>query len=480
MLATKRTKPPSHYIEPTDKEVVSKAKLLGLDNFSINLVRDVANIAAGGSYVDYDEIYSSLAKVTRLERDKDGDYIDSDTGAYAYSSTGNYTRDYQTAFNSAVLKKAEYNQDVQNFIKELEFHRAPGKTPLTKAVNIVNMVSKASESKQSKNSNGNNDKDCSEQKQKIPIFDKYSDDSKNSSQIGKDFNNAFEEVTRLDPEEKHLVTSEDSEEVLEKIEENEELDKSEKRELGRMTIASEMTKGKDIWLKVSRRLESLINFRTRSFKKTIPSVEGNSVRTRPIENIGEINKMISSEWTNPKTLRLLRVMTRQAQVRERVYTVDQKQLLYLLIDSSGSMYGDRIYKAGGVLMNRLKAVVKEQAEVFVRFFDDEVYEEHHATSPEEASKLMRYFEKHNFGGSGTDITRAVRKAKESIDKKMAANELLVEPEIVIVTDGEDHGVRSLNAKDFLPTVVNGIIIDLENRHLADFCRKTRGVVIQNL
>jgi len=477
-MAARRTHPPNHYIQPSDKEIIDKAKLLGLKQFSLPLVRDVANIAAGGGYVGYEDMYSSIYSETTVRKDKDGNYLDVDTGQQIYNKNGDCVENYTEAVKTVATQKAEYNQNVVNFIQELDFRDAPGNTPLTKAVNIVNMVSKSQEHHAKQNGYPNPGSSQDEDSQ-IPIFSQDYRDQK-GAEIGNQFNTAFDEMKRLDSEETELVTSQETEELLEEIEQNDELDNSEKRQLRKMALASEMTKGKDIWLQMSRRLESLINFRTRSFKKTIPSIEGESVRSRPIEHIGEINKLQSSEWANPKTLRLFRILSRKAQVRERVYTVDQKQLLYLLIDCSGSMHGNKIHKAGGVLMNRLKAVVKGEAELFVRFFDDGVYKEHSATTAEEAVTLMRHFEEYNFGGNGTDITKAVKKAKKDIDQKMADDELLVEPEIVVVTDGEDNGVRSLSAKDFLPSVVNGIMIQGENHELADFCRATRGVVIQNI
>ena len=457
----RRTNPPTHYIEPSDKEVIQRAEEQELKSFSIPLVRDIANIAAGGSYVDYEEIIREVGKSVKVVKASDGDYMDEETGNYL-KHDGSYINSYGTAVKVASKEKADYHVNVSDFIRNLEFNRAAGNTPLQKAVNIVNMLAN-----QKQNKGG----DCSEEKGKgIPIFSNESDERTSGTELGKRFNEIFEQMTKLDSPEKDLMQSDDMTDVHEQVDD---------RELGKMALASEMLKGKDIWFKISRKLESLTNFKTRSFKKTIPSVDGTSVRTRAIEHPGEINKLTSSEWTNPKSLRLFRIVSRQAQIRERVNTVDQKQLLYLLIDHSGSMRGDDIHKAGGVLMNRLKAVIKGEAQVFVRFFADYVGKEYMASTPEEAKQLMNHFQEHNFDGGGTEIVKSLKVIRDDINKKMKADELLVRPEVVIVTDGQDD-VSRIKAKDFKPTVVHGIVINGKNDDLAKFCRATGGVVIQRL
>ena len=447
-----RTKPREDYIEPNVREITDKAEELELKNFSVPFVRDIANIASGGSYYDYDRILREVSNEVRVRPDNDGDYKDSD-GNYIMTDDDNYVKDYNKARVMAASKKAQYHQNINNFIQELDLDGVPGTTPLTKAVNMVNILAKAD------SSNDNSEQDG----QSMPIFQE-----KNGEQLAKDLNKIFEDIKNLDNPEKMLMEKDTDAKA-----------ENEQNDFSTMELASDMVKGKSIWLKISRKLESLVSLRTFAYRKTVADIEGKSVRSRPIENPNEINKLTSAEWSNPEYLRMFRIASRQAQIRERVSIIEKKQLLYMLIDSSGSMSGDRIHIAGGVLMNRLKAVVKGEAEVFIRFFDGEVYEEHHASNAEEAQKLMEFFEKKNFSGGSTRIAKALRTARDTIKDKMSKDEVYVLPEIVIVTDGEDD-LRELKARDFKPTVVHSIIIENDSKELADFSRATGGICIQKL
>ena len=448
-----RTNPPVNYIQPSEPEITQKAEELKLDNFSVPLVRDISNIIAGGTYNDYARILMESVNQVKVRADKDGDYMDKD-GNYLYDNAENYIRDFNTAKSAAASKTANYHQNVNKFIQELDFEGIPGATPLTKAVNMVNILSK------SDNESDNSEEDGKE----MPIFKRS-----NGENLAKDVNKIFEDIKNLDNSEKMLMEKEDQQEHSE----------NEDNDFSAMELAADMISGKNIWLKISRKLENLVNLRTFAYRKTVADIQGKSVRSRSIENPNEINRLTSAEWSNPESLRLFRIASRQAQIRERVSIIEKKQLLYLLIDSSGSMSGNRIHVAGGVLMNRLKAVVKGEAEVFVRFFDGKVYEEHHAATAEEAQDLMKIFEKNNFSGGNTRIAKALKKVRDVIEEKMKENSVYVRPEIVIVTDGEDD-VSSLNARDFKPTVVHGIIIVQENDQLVKFARETGGVTVQRL
>jgi len=447
-----RTNPPVNYIEPSTPEVTDKAKELELDNFSVPLVRDISNIIAGGTYNDYSRILRQSASEVKVRPDGDGDYMDSE-GNYLMDSDDRYIRKEEQARVAAASKKANYHQNVNKFIQELDFDGIPGTTPLTKAVNMVNILSKSDSESDNSEDDGKN----------MPIFQRS-----NGEKLAKDINQIFEDIKNLDTSEKTLMEKDDQQHS-----ENEDNDFS------TMELASDMVKGKNIWLKISRKLETLVNLRTFAYRKTVPDLQGKSVISRPIENPNEINRLTSAEWSNPESLRLFRIASRQAQIRERVSIVEKKQLLYLLIDSSRSMRGKRIHVAGGVLMNRLKAVVKGEAEVFLRFFDGTVYDEYHASTPEEAQELIKRFERNNFSGGNTRIAKALKKVRDTIEEKMKENSVYVRPEIVIVTDGEDD-VASLNAKEFKPTVVHSVIVECENDDLTKFARATGGVTISRL
>jgi uncharacterized protein with von Willebrand factor type A (vWA) domain len=64
------------------------------------------------------------------------------------------------------------------------------------------------------------------------------------------------------------------------------------------------------------------------------------------------------------TLFLYRTVTNQLPVRERITRNEYKQAIYILLDGSGSMKsGKKHWKATGVVMHELKAVLSGDAVV---------------------------------------------------------------------------------------------------------------------
>ena len=187
------------------------------------------------------------------------------------------------------------------------------------------------------------------------------------------------------------------------------------KDLKQMALAADMDKDKHIWLEVSRNLDYYSKMQVRRSVKFQPDPEGDAVRTRPIQNLDELGRIHAAEYALPKAYRLYRAVAKISPVRERGKRVEKQQLLYLLIDASGSMEGERMHRAGGVLMNRLKAVVSGDAQVYVRFFDSFLHEEHFSDSPESAKSLIRLFEAENFSGGGTNIVGALRNTQERIE-----------------------------------------------------------------
>ena len=186
-----------------------------------------------------------------------------------------------------------------------------------------------------------------------------------------------------------------------------------------------------------------------------------------MEHLGEVGRIPQSEWALPRPYRMYRHITGQTSVRERCIRIERKQLLYIIIDCSGSMgSGQRIYKAGGILMNRLKAVIAGEAELYVRLFDNTLKEEHHASTPEEARTLMKYFTGHNFSGGGTNIPGCVKAAHARIEEIIAQG-ATYRPELCIVTD--------------IPgTKLHAFMVECQNPHLAGLARRSGGVGIERL
>jgi uncharacterized protein with von Willebrand factor type A (vWA) domain len=114
-----------------------------------------------------------------------------------------------------------------------------------------------------------------------------------------------------------------------------------------------------------------------------------------------------------------KVDQKELSVREPVSTRDKKQLRYLMVDCSDSMYGwesDKggpIGRAAGVVLDSIQQVIEGKAEVYLRFFDTQLGEvEYHADSPESARELMKAVtDPSNYGG-GTQFVKPISDASE--------------------------------------------------------------------
>lgn len=452
---TFRTKPPITYLPPTPTEIREAAAAVELKTWSPDFVTDLANVAAGGEVLSSHQ-WRHLVEPTAGKRDKDGDYV------LPVEADENYTKDAEKAralhqqFPSAenLEQSIKAHENICAFLRTVAFANVPGNSPIQKAVSLLKIMSER------EGWSGGAEGDP------LPIF--IEGDPQAEAETLKDL---LEDIESLDDLEAQLLEDEEDDEA-----------KGAGSGHGRMQktvkLAEEMQSHKQIWLRVSRHLDKLAKMKVAKSVKVRPDIEGQDVRQRPIKGFGEMHKLPQSAWALPSSLRNYRIATRAIQVRERVTREEKQQLLYMIIDCSGSMKGDRIHKAGGVLFNRLKAVVAGEAQIFIRFFDSRLFEEYHADSSTAAKELMKRFQKENFSGGGTKIANCVRGALERIEEIVAEGQL-TRPELVVVTDGDDN-VSSLKRENFGQTRMHAFIVECANDTLVELARETGGIGIQQL
>ena len=248
-------------------------------------------------------------------------------------------------------------------------------------------------------------------------------------------------------------------------------------------VARNLLDNAKIWTEISGSLDTLSNMAVRKRKSFKADPEGTEFRTRRMKGLSDLPNLAQSEWMLPDGYLSYRMATGKSSVRERGKFVEKQQLLYLMIDSSGSMYGENVSKACGILFNRLKAVVEGDAQVYFRFFDDSLSEEHFAGDHESAKEAMRILSKHNFRGGGTQIAPCAHKCLDRISEIMESNEhQFAVPELIIITDGIDNTIDRLTVKNFadVGTKLHSFIIDYENKPLIELARQTGGVGMENL
>jgi uncharacterized protein with von Willebrand factor type A (vWA) domain len=143
-------------------------------------------------------------------------------------------------------------------------------------------------------------------------------------------------------------------------------------------------------IKISRKLKSVSKLRVSKLTKFEPDVQADEVRNRMMRSYSELGKIKSSQFSSmisaPGVFKY-RAATNQYMIRERGKYTEKKQLLYILIDCSGSMVedeGTRISLAAGVLINRLMALADGDATLYWRFFDTKSYDVTYVDNKEDA------------------------------------------------------------------------------------------------
>lgn len=463
---TFRTSPPATYISPSRDEMKEVAAKVGLRGFAPDLVADMTNLAAGGRVRPPSEYRS---EVTRRVEEKlpapDSNEQWSISVRKDGKKTTKNTKDRQEAVTSRVDDAMRYHQNVCDFLQTLDLERFPGNSPLEQAMSCLKLLSKKQGGESSGGAEGGGEP--------LPIFS----ENERPEGVAEALHETMDAVDSLSDEELDMVDPEGANHEIE----SEESDGQRQghQGLNKLKVAEDLVDGSDkrVMLDISRKLDSFTKLQVRKQEKLEEDPAGEEIRQRPIRHIGEISKVQKTAWAmrqqNP-TYFLYQAVTHQLPVRERVTRVVRKQAIFILVDGSGSMSGKKHWKATGVVMNRLKAVLSGDAEVYLSVFDTKMTKVRHAGTPAEARELVKNFAQNNFSGGGTDIAAAVREAHKYIEGKIAAGEALYRPEVVVLTD-DDTSVASLKKSEIPGTRVHGFAMEVENKSLVEFARSTGGV-----
>ncbi len=115
--------------------------------------------------------------------------------------------------------------------------------------------------------------------------------------------------------------------------------------------------------------------------------------------------------------------------------------LYVLVDKSGSMEGEKILWAKATAIALFLRSRIERRPFFIRFFDSEPFSLMRLRSSAKPSEALRFLEYLAMvrGGGGTDISKAIITACNDIAKYRSRGL----SEIILITDGEDRIAKSL-------------------------------------
>jgi uncharacterized protein with von Willebrand factor type A (vWA) domain len=152
------------------------------------------------------------------------------------------------------------------------------------------------------------------------------------------------------------------------------------------------------------------------------------------EEGSDLERIVPSELAMPEDLFFVRLaesqlLLYQKQIKESLGPI------YLLLDKSGSMDGEKILWAKAVALALYSRARRENRDFYLRFFDNIPYpliKVIKNAKSKDVIKMIEYIGKIR-GGGGTDISRSVISACEDIKEGHVKGV----SEVIILTDGED-------------------------------------------
>lgn len=447
--STFRTRAPRNYIEPSSAEIKEMADVVGVSTYSEDLVRDLTNIAAGGTIVPpdfYEAQVREIAEKTLGKPNRLGDYRLS-----IPKGNEKVTSDRQEALENHFEWLMQSHSAVSDFLGSVDIGQFTGSTPLERSLNLLKVMAAMK--------GGKGDES---QGVPLPIFSDGDPESSGRS-LADTIQGVMESTKQLSEQEKELMFGEG--------------------DLSAEDIAEGLLESPDneIILRIGREMDQLTNLSIHRRIEELPDLAGDDSRIRPIKDETEIALLMSEEWAtfveSPEYW-LYRVLTGDAQVREPVRVVEKRKAILLLVDSSGSMNGPKHYKASGVVMHFLKSVMDDIATVYIMLYDSRVGKSWKATDKESAIEVMQEFRKKNFSGGSTETGDAIKYAVKFINTEMAKDgSTLYDPEILVLTD-DDSSVNGVRLEDLCGIRLHGFAIQSNNPGLIKLAKDSGGYGVE--
>ena len=332
-------------------------------------------------------------------------------------------------------KDRDYHKNIQKFLTTVDFNAFSGNTPLSKAASIVIALS----SKEGGTGTEVDDDDNNT----IPIF---------SGKSEKDI-----EKTSVELKE-HVKASLEASESIAKYVTNPD---NETPEVALCNMTSEQLK----------LIENLAVLRTKSKITSRKNPDVNKIVQ--MTSYGQVSKMQSLSSMVLPTFKY-RLATKQLRVKERKNS--EKQALILLIDDSGSMcYQPKIAWVKSLILNRLDAVAKGEAELIIAWFVTSIDFGNSVkiTTKEQAIAFIKKDFYGTFGAGGTNIQNAVREACDCVNKNKFGRHPLngIRPQIVVINDGDDDVDKSYKPE----ITTHGFILGRDNNDMKSMINNCNGL-----
>ncbi len=149
----------------------------------------------------------------------------------------------------------------------------------------------------------------------------------------------------------------------------------------------------------------------------------------------DLERVVPTELALPERLFIIKYVESKLLLYEKVIPKDIGPI-YVLVDKSGSMEGEKIRWAKATALALLMRSVREHRDFYLRFFNGSPHElipVSKRVNPREVIELLKYLARVKSGG-GTDITKALDIACSDIRDAGVKGVT----DIVLITDGEDN------------------------------------------
>ena len=424
MSTVKRTNPPKGFLTPSELEISTMAKELGIEKLAPTLAADLANIFAGGEVVEITE---------------------SDIRAAVVSAAPNSTEKY---IQMEIEKQFSYHTSVSNFLNNVKLEDMPsGTSPLERAIKTLSMLGKKAEGKEE-----NIKYDDGDAKSIVlPIF---------VQRDGKSVADAIYEDTldlkKLDGNEKAL------------------LGVAEMKPADAAYELSKRSEGYKAIIQMAKKLDAIKQLQAKPSKKTKSNPDGGATKMRPSVGFADL-PMVSSQdlamRSRHETLFNYQLATGQMPITEKVDFHEQKQCLFVLVDCSGSMKGQRADKARAVILNRCKAVMENKAVLYICFFDVDITPPVLIDNKKIAAEFFqKLWTEYPIKDRATETGKAINFAAQYIkDLPRKA----YKPELLIVTD-DDASTGKIDWDLLKGIAIHGIAL-CDNASLKKATEKTGGI-----
>lgn len=460
---TFRTIPSNQNPPPTVEEFKIEAQKIDLKKYSVELATDLCNLAGGGKTTSPSQFRDIVQKqiIKKLEpKDGDGEWK-----LHNHPRKG-YTKELSEVIDDRLPNAMSYHQNVIDFIKTIDLEKFPGQTPIEKAMGVLKLMSQNSE--------------CGGTEAggiQLPIFS----DANSSQNLAKDINETIEMMDGLSQEEIDLMDPEDN-----FFYDKEGARVNEDRKLSKREIAYEMQGGLKEVLQVSRKLDKLSPMKLASSRKMEADPAGSRIRNRRMRDLSELSKINVASWMDMKVSKSYfwyKAVENNYKGQEKAEVIEKKQVVFILVDGSGSMSeGNKHLRSSGIVMNRLKGVLKGDAVVFLTLYSQSISTVYKVETPEDARQMMAKYVYENFDGGGTDTANCLRQAynyiKNELENPSSSNYTFYKPEIILITD-EDNSIKNIKTEEMPGVKVHGFSMSVKNQAMVDFARSTGGVGFDN-